>query len=166
MSLPQTPKKVDEGISIIIRDLSAKWNLQIPPRSELYSPSRDSRPERVEDQVYGRIRYLYYRNKDALDYAIDKFEKYAPMVFSQWQFKPLGDLDVLPTRSTHDSALRHDSFLRRPEMTEDAVVALTQGLLRFLDDIAARVKLNVDYKDPNEPQGTIYTRHPYVCQPC
>ena len=161
MSFPCTPKKADEGISVIVRDLSAKWSLQIPPRSELYSPARDSRPERVEDQVYSRIRYLYYRNRDALNYAIDKFEKYAPMVFSQWQFKPHGDLDVLPIRSTHDSALRRDSFLRRSEITEDAAAELTRSLLRFLDDVAARVKSNVDYKDPNEPQGTTDTMHSY-----
>ena len=88
------------------------------------------------------------------------------MVFSQWQFKPHGDLDVLPIRSTHDSALRRDSFLRRSEITEDAAAELTRSLLRFLDDVAARVKSNVDYKNPNEPQGTAYTMHSCFYQLC
>ena len=155
MLLPQTPKKADEGISLIARSLSARWGLHIPPRNELYSPSRDSRPERVEDQVHARIRFLYYQNKDALQYALDQFDKYAIVAFSQWQFKPHADLSVLPSRSAQDSALQRDAFLKRPEISEDAAAGLTQSLLRFLSNVADRVKLNIDYKESDELQGTM-----------
>ena len=162
MSLPQTPKKADEGISGIIRDLSARWALQIPPRNEPYSPSRDSRPERVEDQVHFGIKWLYYRNRDALDFAIAQFEKHAVGLSSQWQFKPYGDLDVLPVRSADDSALRRDSFLKRLEITEDAAADLIKSLLRFLTDVMARVRSNVDYRDSNAAQGKFKLSTYYV----
>lgn len=163
MSLPHTPTKADDGIPLIVRSLSAKWGLQIPPRDAQWSPARDSRPELVEDQVHGRIRYLYYQNRDALQYAIDRFEKHAILAFSQWQFKPRGDLNVLPIRSEHASALRRDSFLKRSEITEDIAAELTQSLLRILTEVRTRVMANVDYKDPDELQGTERSKLSKVC---
>ena len=152
MFSPQTPKKVDDGITALVRTLSAKWGLNLPLRDAKWSPARDSDLRRAEDQVFSRIRFLFYNHKDPLQYAIDQFEKHAISIFSHWKFKPRADIDVLPTRSTPDSTVNRDAFLRQTEITEDAAAELTLSLLRFLREVTDRVQSKVDYRDPDGVQ--------------
>ncbi len=153
MFSPETPTKVDEGFVAIARLLSAKWGLDIPLLVKEHTPSRRSRPGPVGDQVYDRIRFLFYRNKDGLQHAIDQFEKHAVVAFSQWKFKPHADLDVLPNRSTPDSALRSDSFLKRTTITEEAAAELLKSLLRFLTDVTDGGRAEVGHKSPDKIRG-------------
>ncbi len=153
MISPRTPTKADDGITAIARSLSARWSLKLPLKEESRTPSRDSRPEQVGDQIYQRIRFLFYRHREALEYVLNQFEEHAVLAFSQWQFKPHADLDVILNRSAIDSALRRDSFLKRPTITEDAAAGLTQILLRFLIKVVDRVKAGVDYKVLDELRG-------------
>lgn len=155
MFSPETPTKVDEGIAAIARSLSAKWGLDIPLLVNEHTPSRHSHPGRVGDRVYHRIRFLFYRNKDGLQHALDQFEEHAVVAFSHWKFKSQADLDVLPSRSTFDSALRNDSFLKRSKISEEAAAELLKSLLRFLTDVTDGARAEVGRKEPNEIRGTV-----------
>ena len=146
---PKTPSKAKlDEITKITNDLAAKWGLQFPVRDASWSPSKVLDPNLAEEQVLNRVRFLYFRDRSALDYAIDCFEKNAPAVFTQWKFKPHGEDGVLPRRISTRSSTAANSFLHRSEVPPDAAAAaeLMKSLLHFVNRVAEDVKANVDYR--------------------
>lgn len=84
-----------------------------------------------------RIQFLYFK-EGALAFAIDEFEKRAITIYSDWQYKPRGDADVLPIYDP--PALKQDFLRRRRPLEEGAVRLLTESLLISLDQITDRVR--------------------------
>ncbi len=155
MFFPKTPTKADQGFIAIIRSLNVEEGLQLPIREGSWSPARDSRLERVEEQIVSRLKFLFFKHKGALYYVLDLFKKRALEVHSQWQFKPLADPDLLPTRPAAESALRRDFLRKRPYFSDEVVAELTQSLLRFVSDVADEVKSNANYAAPKLLRGTV-----------
>lgn len=130
--IPRTPTKADDEITTITTYLAAKWGLKFPARDATYSPSKVKDPSRAEEQVMNLLRFLVFKDRTGLSDAIELFEKNAPMILSEWQFKPRADLDVLPRRPLADSSLQRDGFLRRSEVTDATAGELMKSLLHFL----------------------------------
>lgn len=100
---PSTPTKAikaDSDINTRVQNLALKWDLQIPLRDTSWSPSRSSNKS-SEQQIYASVRWLYFTDESALDYAVAKFENYAG---KNWVAKPRADPDVLTSRNTRASA--------------------------------------------------------------
>ena len=136
LPLPKTPSKVDDGIERIKQSLSTKWGIRFPVRDA--TPSKRDK-SRVEEKILGFIQFLYFK-EGALGYAIEQFEKNAIQVVSQWQFKPHGEPDVLPSLANPKSALKQDFLRKQHVLSPQAVTELTESLKYFLNSVADRVK--------------------------
>lgn len=146
MSHPATPTKADDEIERLKGSLVAKWGIKFPARDPVWSPSRRDR-NRVEDQILACMQFLYFR-EGALRYAINQFEQHALTVYTQWQFKPHAEPDVLPSREAAQSVLKQD-FLHKREVPEERVVQeLTQSLWNSVSQIAERVKKGEKFPIP------------------
>ena len=143
---PTTPSRADNDIEGLKTSLNAKWGIKFPPRDLISSPSeRDlSRPE---DRILGCMQFLYWK-EGALKYAIDQFERHAATVYSYWQFKPRGELDVVPTREASESGLKRDFLHKRVPLGDDAVKELTESLWNNLSQVAERVKKGEKFPMP------------------
>ena len=149
MEAPKTPSKTrDDGINSIVKTLCAKWGLKLPIRDTPWSPSKIPHPGAVEEKVLGKIRFLYFKDRDALDGAIKQFEEHAHYIYSKWKFKPRAELDVLPSLAPSESALRRDSARRRDDVTvsEGVTAELAENLLHCLDQAAELVRLRVEFE--------------------
>lgn len=149
MEAPRTPTKSrDDGINTIAKKLCAKWGLKLPIRDTPWSPSKISHPGAIEEKVLARIRFLYFKDREALDEAVKQFEDHAPYIYSEWFFKPQAELNVLPSLAPSDSALRRETALRRDDVTVSACVAaaLAENLLHCLDQAAELVRLRVEFE--------------------
>ena len=135
---PTTPSKADNDIEGLKTSLSAKWGIKFIPRDLVWSPSRRDL-SRLEDKIHERIRFLYFQKDGSLDHAIHQFEKHAATVYSNWQFKPRGELDVVPMRESSNSGLKRDFLHKRAQLGDDAVKDLTESLWNNLSQIAERV---------------------------
>ena len=145
MFQPHTPTKAinaDQDINSRIQDLSIPWNLQLPVRDASWSPSRNP-VNSEEKQIYERVRWLYFKNPRALDYAIAEFERRAR---TNWISKPHADPDVLPTRSIRPSTSQN-TFLKRRSISEEDGAELRRVLLDILKNITDKVKGGVPYED-------------------
>ncbi|KAL8781213.1 MAG: hypothetical protein Q9213_006106 [Squamulea squamosa] len=141
MSLSATPTGADDEIRRITLDLSAKWSLRFP-QPGLRSPAKRNN-ENPEEQVLSRLRYLYFRNRNALNQAIDCFERIAPELLAGWIVKNHAEPDVLPSR-TRSGAARQDNYLfKRPALNDKQASDLMQALLRYLIEAVENVR-----KDP------------------
>lgn len=144
---PRTPTKVvkaDQDINSRIQALSTSWNLQLPVRDAFWSPSRNP-VNSEEKQIYERVRWLYFKNERALDYAIAEFEKHAR---TNWISKPHADPDVLPTRSIRPST-RQNTFLKKRNISEEDGAKLRKVLLDILKNVTDKVKAGVPYEVGN-----------------
>lgn len=83
-----------------------------------------------------------------MDHAIDQFEKHAATVYSDWQFKPRGELGVVPTREASKSGLKKDFLHKRTPLGDAAVKDLTDSLWNNLSQIAERVKKGEKFPKP------------------
>ena len=146
MLQPTTPSKADDEIESIKLSLTAKWGIVFPARDSGWSPSRRD-PNCLEDQILKWIQFLYW-NGGALGYAVEEFESNAVKIHSQWQFKPRGDADVLPSREAPQSALRHDFLHKRVELGEAAVKELTESLRDHLSHVVGRVRNGENFPKP------------------
>jgi len=135
---PSTPSKADDGIEQLRILLSQKWSISIPRRDFTWSPSRRD-PNQVEDKISARIQFLYFK-EGALTFAINEFEKRAYPIRSNWQYKPRGDPDVLPSREPGASTLRQDFLRKRASLGEGEVRLLTESLLLCLDQTIKRIR--------------------------
>ena len=144
MESPKTPTKNSDGLYEILRSLSARWNLRFSERDPNWSPSKS--PNRVDEEVKRRIRFLYFRtNTEALEYALDYFNNTASSrVLSEWEFKPHAEVDVIPQRVHMKSSPA--TFIKRLEVSESAAEDLMNYLLQIISQVADRVKLSKDYK--------------------
>lgn len=135
MSVPSTPRKKGEEINRIAYELNARWGISLPIKRMEESPSKGQ--DRMEEQIYQRIRYLYFRNEAALVKALSRFESLAGSVASGWKFKPGADLDTLPSGSNEEFHLRRRSVQQLPELSSKHVQQLTTALLRLLSEASA-----------------------------
>ncbi|KAL9598675.1 MAG: hypothetical protein Q9219_004344 [cf. Caloplaca sp. 3 TL-2023] len=150
----ETPSRADDGIQRITLDLSAKWGLRFP-QHVLQSPAK-RRQDLPEEQVLSRLRWLFFydiRNKQAATpYAIKCFERLAPKLQAGWVAKPLGDIDVLPTR-TRSATARHNDFLsKKPTPTDEQAADLMKALLRYLHETIEDVKKGAIFAIDEETQ--------------
>ena len=144
---PTTPSKADNDIESLKTSLSAKWGIKLPPRDLVSSPSQRDLT-RMEDRIHECMRFLYWKKDGSLGYAIDQFEEHAATVYSDWQFKPRGEQDVIPTREVSKSRLKKDFLHKRAPLGETAVEDLTESLWNNLSQIAERVKKGEKFPKP------------------
>lgn len=137
---PHTPsKKGEDEVSRILKDLSDRWGLYFPPRDQTWSPSL-ARPDSVEDRIRFRIKFLYFKDKNALNHVLHDFDKHANELCSKWQYKPKGQRDVIPSRPPPESAVRRDAFLKRDSHRAEALEEMMQCLDHLTRDVVDRVK--------------------------
>lgn len=159
MQQPVTPTKGPAADKYIktVDYLSARWGLSLPRRDALWSPSKVPHGDSVEEQVVGRIKFLSFKNEDALDCALEAFEQNALLICQGWKYKPDADHDVLPRRdSTTSASLAGGSFLRRSTIDPMIVTKLMESLLDFVKQAAERVKRDLDYV--TNPDGSVQCR--------
>ena len=133
MNTPRTPtkgSKADDEINALIQNISLSWNLQLPVRDASWSPSR-SAVNPVENDIYQRVKYLYWKDKPALDRAVAEFERRAP---TNWVPKPRADPDVLPSRSIRPST-RHDTWLKKRSVSDKEAAELRIVLVDVLKGV-------------------------------
>lgn len=145
---PRTPIRNDDALTSITDALSAKWNLRFPLRGPLWSPSQVKSPYSSGEQVLSRLRFLSFKNKDALQYALIYFEGQAGETRSgiQWVHKPQAEMDVIPRRSSPPNPLDNNTFLKRVEIDEATASKLMENLLQILDRVTACVRQNKDFR--------------------
>lgn len=147
MQQPTTPTKGPAADKLIktIDHLSARWGLPLPRRDALWSPSKVPHDQCVEEKVVARIKFLSFKNQNALDNALDAFERYAMNISQGWRFKPNADHDVLPRRdSVTSGSLAGGNFLRRSNVDPLIVTELMEILLELVDQAVERVKRDQD----------------------
>ena len=89
----------------------------------------------TEEKIFTTIRFLYWKSRDSLQLALDKFDEHARYVASQWVFKPRADFGTLPSRHPSESQLHRDSFLYPQEIPLSTQTDLKKALLRFLEEV-------------------------------
>ena len=147
MNPPLTPTKAGKDINSIIQNLSDKWNLQIPLRDSLWSPSRNTNKS-TEGQIYSAVQYLYWqkgKTEGALAHAIAQFEDLARR---HWVPKPRAEPDVLPG-SDRPNAHQH-TFLRTRGSSDEDAEHLRDILLGVLKSLVDKVKVGDSYPIPEE----------------
>ena len=147
---PSTPTKgswADDGINTLIQKVSASWNLQLPVRDASWSPSRNT-GNSGENDIYQRVKYLWWKDKDALNCAVAEFERRAS---SNWVSKPHADPDVLPSRSVRPST-RHDTFLKKRSISDKEAAELRNVLVDVLRTVTEKVTGGLPYTFENGPQ--------------
>lgn len=139
MSLPSTPstRKANAEIKKIVYDLVQKWNLQLPIRDATWSPSK-SPNEHIDQQILSCIRFLFFKDRSALDSAITRFEQHAKTIQSEWRFKPRAESDVIPYRTEYQSAKREE-FLAVEVALDEKVSANLKEWSACKDQASVRV---------------------------
>ena len=145
--LPRTPSKADDGIESVKQSLSVKWGIQLPRRGSVWSPSHRD-PKRLEEKICTFIQLLYFRG-GALDLAISSFEENAVHIYSEWQYKPRAETDVLPNRQLSVDTPDETFLLKRTELPKNATNLLTETLLHHLTLVVTRVKNGESFPGPN-----------------
>ena len=107
---------------------------------------------RVEEKILGFIQVLYFK-EGALHYAIEQYERNAIYIESQWQFKPHGEPDVLPSRAHSKSTLKQDFLRKQRVLSPQAVTELTESLKDFLKSVVDRVKAGEKFPITLKPNG-------------
>lgn len=129
---PKTPLKADEGINGIISELSAKWRLQLPLRDKNWSPAKHAN-QSVEQHIHSSIRYLFFKDRPALDDAIRLFERQASSIDTNWPFKPKAEADVIPARTRLAAApseeSREEFLVNQVDKDENTIAELRECLL-------------------------------------
>ncbi|MCJ1285441.1 hypothetical protein MMC26_004781 [Xylographa opegraphella] len=128
-SNPVTPSRKGEEINKYVFALNTKWNLNLPIKSAPQSPSKVLSPDSPEEQIFLVIKLLYFQDIEALHHACKRFEDYATQHLSDWVYKPNGERDTLPSRTTGNSWLK-----TRSTANESTVHILQETLLRFLNE--------------------------------
>lgn len=161
MENPLTPESVRDPIEDLVQSLSVQWNLRLPPRRRLLSPSkRDSTA--IEERIYRYVHFLYYSKAptkgEAFHYALSQFEQEAPVISTQWRFKPRAETGVVAT--SKGSGPSRDFLLRREDLGEDASNALVQRLINILLEVAEKVKQHQPYRNSKTVETPSLHRKP------
>ena len=149
VSGPFTPQKKDDPINSFVRSLNAKWNLELPIKDGQYSPSKRTDPASKEEQLFGLIKYLHYKNSIALQNAVAAFEHEA--------------LDLEASERDQQHTIQHlnkndigfyfpkrkDSFIKRKRFVDTS--ALADLLLRILSAAKASCLQRGGPAQPNLP---------------
>jgi len=74
---PTTPHRVGtlDRINETIRSLNDYWNLGLQVRGPHWSPGTG--PKSKTDRIYGRIKFLYHKNRTTLDKRLNDFRRTA-----------------------------------------------------------------------------------------
>lgn len=146
MPPPTTPRKgAGDEVTRIVDSLSTKWGLRFPVRDLNWSPIKNEGRKSIADDVFDRIKYLRFRNRKALDYALSHFEEQAVLKCSNWVPKPRAERDVTPHRMSTRSSSQKD-FIKQPTIDEQTAVELMKTLLPLIDQVAELVKRGEDYR--------------------
>ncbi|MCJ1394492.1 hypothetical protein MMC18_007370 [Xylographa bjoerkii] len=149
MNNPTTPSKKGEDIDKIVFALNTRWSLDLPLRSAPQSPEKIVNPESRGEKIFSAIKLLFFKDNEALQYAVSRFEDHARQHHSarqnhsNWVYKPMGETDTLPSRPAIDSYLSSRSWLKTTSIVDESTVRLLQEtLLRFLTDAKKNWLLN------------------------
>lgn len=147
----KTPTKKNDELTSITNELSAKWNLRFPHRGPLWSPSQIKNPNSSGEQVLSRLKFLSFKNQEALQYALLHFKTHAGEILSgihceQWMHKPQAEWDVIPRRYPPSKQLDDKSFLKRNDIDEVTASRLMDNLLQILDRVTACVRQKTDFR--------------------
>ena len=150
---PSTPTKAikaDNDINTRVQNLSLKWGLQLPVRDTSWSPSRSSNKS-SEQQIYAYVRWLYFKDQSALDYAVANFENHAG---KYWVAKPRADPDLLPSRNSR-AGTRQDTFMRTRDIPSDReATEFKDQLLEVLKGTADKIRDGLPYRiDTDQKAG-------------
>jgi len=148
MHPPNTPTKSHDHLNSIVRSLSAKWSLPLPIRETPWSPSRIVNPDNSEEKVLTRLRFLYFKNPEALNGVIAGFEEWAQPAISEWKWKPQQDRGTIPTSAVGANVLPRNSFLKTVDIPQSVIHDLLTYLLRLLDDEIYLVKARIEANPP------------------
>ncbi|KAI9788594.1 MAG: hypothetical protein M1835_002180 [Candelina submexicana] len=135
MNQPRTPKKAPDGLNEFIQALSETWALQLPLRQDTLSPSSRARLEKNTNAEASRcvagIKYLYYKDKDALRKIEEDLGEYARSMVVDWKYKPQQEPGTLPQLPI--PAVRN-YYLAKLEKSSQAPNDLRERLLKLLED--------------------------------
>ena len=137
MNPPKTPTKAHDDLNNLVRNLSAKWNLQLPVRYVATSPSQRQRqnPDSLLEKILDRIGFLYFKDMTALHGVIANFEEW---VVTGWKYKPLQEPGTIPVSATGAS------FLRTSQIPQSAIGSLLKHLSKLLEDDFYLVKARME----------------------
>jgi len=104
MDAPSTPSKnhnIKLELDQLYSRLSSYWDLRV--QSSTDSPStraakrEGSTPEQsARNECIFKLRFLYFKNKQGVLAALDRFDKQADNLYKEWVIKPGADRDLLP----------------------------------------------------------------------
>lgn len=157
MNPPRTPTKAHNDFNIFIRNLSAKWNLQLPVRYAPTSPSQRPNPDSPQEKILTRIRFLFFKDPKALIGVIANFEEWAHPVVTNWKWKPQQERGTIPTSAPGVNGFNRDSFLKRTEIPESAIASLVTHLSKLLDDEIYLFKARVESQQSPPANRPDYT---------
>lgn len=154
MHQPATPTKgaAAEKLTKTIDHFSARWGLLLPRQDAQWSPSKNPHEQCIEEKIVARIKFLIFKNQNALENALEGFEQSAMLISKGWKFKPKADDGVLPLResATGSSLAGGGGFLRRTAVDPHIINELMESLFSFVDQAAERVKKNLDQGTSND----------------
>ena len=119
MASPITPQKKGDPINGITRSLNAKWNLGLPVKEKDYSPSRLNHPVK-EEQVFGLIKFLHYKNPGALQKAISTFEHEATRLEVKWKKE---NVPVQRSNISSYFSQRKETFIKEKRFADGSVLS-------------------------------------------
>ena len=139
--LPTTPSKsrADHEIEKIKQSLSAKWHISLPERRGHWSPSHRD-PNSLEEKICTSIQFLYFKNAALVEEAINNFETNATVVYSTWQFKPRGEIDVVPNGARSTRQPREQFLRKQGELPAAVIKDLIESLHYHLSLVVNRVQ--------------------------
>ena len=149
MLAPTSPKKKPDELNELLDGLSVEYGLSFPPKDERYSPSRRPSPEKAESAIVGHLRFLYYRDQNALRHALDRFHKDTASASTNWVWKPKADPGVLPSSKPRKTTVP-PMEAQAPRFVDPEDVAAT--LLQNLNDTSALVMAGKSHEIPQYPQ--------------
>ena len=161
---PKTPLKADEGINRIILDLSAHWGLQLPTRDNNWSPAKQVN-QSIEQQIYSSIRYLFFKDRSALEAAISQFERQAPTIDTEWRFKPKAEADVIPAPTRLAAARREQVLVNQVDKDEKAVTELRKCLLEKVQNACRDYNKRKDQEGPGRTNVHAKAELHHILQP-
>lgn len=130
---PVTPSKPKDDVIHIIDRLNLRWKLQFS-KNDLASPRKapSDEAERPSQECVRRIRFIFYKNRPALEGVINNFEDWGKTLASEWRWKPKQERGTLPSRLPEESFLLRNSLLEKVDITEQKRDELIAHLLRLL----------------------------------
>lgn len=146
MSVPATPtnSKVNEEIKNIIDTLNTQCRLQLPARGQVWSPSKVNK-DSTDDYVHELIRFLFFKDRNALHECIFSFKQNATTRRSGWLHKPHGAPDVIPFRTRGQDSRRAEKLEQEVERDEKDAAGLKSDLLDELKTVYDCVRRGESY---------------------